>query len=267
MELKLGKLPFEEDDRDILLSTLIDKTVLPKPPASTDDYKTFDDWGMFLNNQIGCCAIAGPYHLLMLWLKQGGKDVTFIDANVLKVYEDISGYDPNDPSTDVGCQLRDVLKYWKNVGMPDSEGNLHKIGAFARLNLKDHEEIKIAQYLFSGLDIGFMVPAFIMQLFQQGIYYWDVQTINAQILGGHCVVPTGYGKYNKKVKAEVVAVTKEGVWVITWGRAVFMTWDFWNKFVDEAWVVFDPEMLDNDKSPDGFDSNKLLAYLKKLSEG
>ena len=41
------------------------------------------------------------------------------DANVLQVYEKISGYDPNDPNTDVGVNLRDVLSYWKNTGVKD----------------------------------------------------------------------------------------------------------------------------------------------------
>ena len=263
-ELKLGKLPFVEDPRDLKLSDYIDKTVLPTPPTSTDDFKTFDNWLMFMNDSIGDCAVAGPIHLLMLWLKQGGKNVIFTDQNALKTYQAISGYDPSDPNSDVGCNLRDVLKYWKNIGIPDSKGNLHKIGAFVQLNQADHQEIKIAQYLLSGLDIGFNVPAYAMTQFEKG-QIWDVQTKNANIEGGHCVVPTGYGKY-PNASGNVAKVTKDGVWVITWGKAQFMTWAFWDKYVDESWGVLDPEFLNNGKSPDGFDLANLQADLKKLGE-
>jgi hypothetical protein len=110
---------------------------------------------MFLNDQIGCCGISEIYHLLMLWLKQGGKTPEIEDANVLGVCEKISGYDPNDPNSDVGVNLRDVLKYWKNIGIPDKSRVLHKIAAFVQLNIKDHDEIKIAQYLLNGLYMGF----------------------------------------------------------------------------------------------------------------
>lgn len=263
MKYKLGKLPFKEDKRDLKLKTYINKDVLPNPPASTNDYKSFKNWLMFLNDQIGCCAVAGPVHLLMLWLQQADNETDFSDRNVLEVYRKISGYDPNDPNTDVGCVLRDVLLYWKNEGIPDSKGVLHKIGAFAQLDQLDHEEIKIAQYLFSGILIGFQVPKYAMEQFDKGMI-WDVQLQNNELIGGHCVAPTGYGKC--KPSAQVIKIIKEGLFVVTWGKVQFMTWEFWNKHVDEAWVIFDEEFLKDGKSPDGFDKDKLLAHLKKLGE-
>ena len=255
---KLGKQPFEEDPqgRDIHLSVLVDKKKITYP-ESTDDYKTFTDWRMFLNDLIGCCGLAAVWHLVMLWTKQGGKEVNITDKNVEESYEKF-GYDPNDPSTDKGVVLRDVLKFWKKYGFKDADGKIHKIGAYARVNFTDHEEVKLAQYLFSGLYMGFNVPKFFMLLFQSGQLIIDNQNTNTEIEGGHCVIPTGYGPIVIK------KVTKEGIWVITWGVAVFITWEFWDRWVDECWVVFSPEMLDNNKSPDGFDSTQLLKLLKQI---
>jgi hypothetical protein len=263
LKYKLGKQPFKEDERDIHLKTLLNREKLPTAPASTNDYSLIKIWLMLLNNIIGCCAVAGPYHLLMLWCKQAGKVLKITDENIKFVYSKISGYDPTDPTSDVGCVLRDVLKYWKNVGIPDANGVLHKIAAFARLNQLDHEEIKLAQYLFSGILIGFQVPKYAMDQFDKGMI-WDVQLQNNEIIGGHCVAPTGYGKC--KPTGNVVKIIKEGLFVVTWGKVQFMTWAFWDKSVDEAWVIFDKEMLKNDLSPDGFDSNKLVNYLNQLAE-
>ncbi|WP_048188040.1 C1 family peptidase [Methanobacterium paludis] len=260
-------MPFEKDERDLKLAAYIDKTVLPTPPDSTNDYEAFTDWGMFLNDKIGDCAIAGPLHMLMLWLTQGGKTPEFTDANALEAYSAISGYDPKTGENDNGCMLRDVLKYWKNTGIPDKNGVRHKIGAFVQLDQADHEEIKIAQYLFSALNIGFLVPAYAMEQFEKG-EPWDVQTKNASIEGGHCVIDAGYGKLTSKKRLEavvrIVKITKEGIWVITWGKKQFMTWKFWDKYVDEAWCVLSEEFLVNGKSPDGFDLKQLQADLKAL---
>ena len=258
MNFKLGKLPFKEDHRDLKLKDYIDTTVLPTPPESTNDYTTFTDWNMFLNDQLGDCAVAGPLHLLMLWLSQGGQTPNFTDANALSTYEAISGYNPDDPNSDVGCNLRDVLSYWKNTGIPDANGKIHKIGAYVLLDQTNHDEIKLGQYIFSGLNIGFNVPAYAMTQFQDG-QIWDVQTKNAEIEGGHCVTPMGYGE------VKVLSVTKEGVWVITWGQAQFMTWAFWDAYVDEAWCILDIEFLRNGVSPDGFNLTQLQADLNAIT--
>lgn len=259
IKLKLGKKPFKKDKRDLKLARYIDKTVLPTPPKNTNDHETFSDWLMLLNDQIGDCGIAGVYHLIKLWSEQGNKEFEFTDDQVLEIYRIISGYDPSDPSTDVGVYLRDVLQYWKKTGVPDKDGNLNKIAAYALLDQKDHEEVKIAQYLFSGLYIGFEVPAFAMDAFSEG-KIWDVQDYNNNVEGGHCVDPMGYGKPS----AMVTGADKEGVYVITWGAVQFMTWEFWDEYVDECWCVFNELFLDNDKSPDGFNSNQLVADLKAL---
>lgn len=244
------------------LSALVDKKKI-KVPDETTDYLTFKDWRMFLNDLIGCCGLAGMWHLIMLWTKQGGKLANITDKNVEEAYEKF-GYDPNNPSTDKGVILRNVLKYWKKYGFKDADGILHKIAAYARVNFTDHDEVKLAQYLFSGLYMGFKVPKFVMKLFDEG-KIWDVQNTDTDIEGLHCVTPTGYGKYKKEGTASVVGVEKEGVWVITWGKAVFMTWAFLDRYVDELWVVFDTEMLDNSKSPDGFDSIQLNILLNKIA--
>ncbi len=261
MNYKLGKLPFEKDERDLKLSTYIDKTVLPDPPVSTDDYKAVNEWKMLKNDSLGCCAVAGPYHMLMGWNAEGKKAFDITDEVVQQTYSDISGYDPNDPSTDKGCVLRDVLKYWKNTGFADAEGNRHKIGAFAQLDQEDHKEVKVAQYIFSYLNIGFMVPAYAMEQFQNG-QPWTVQTENDDIEGGHCVIPGGYGKY----EGTVAGYNEDGVYVITWGAVQFMDWGFWDKYVDEVWVVFDTDFLINGESPDGFDVAQLQADLRALGD-
>ena len=263
--LKLGKLPYEEDKlgRDLKLDKYLNTALflavnrLPTPPESTDDYQICPAWGMYRNDVEGDCAIAGAIHLLMLWIKEAGGTPNFTDENAEETYSAISGYVPGDEDTDVGCQLRDVLKYWKNAGIPDAHGVRHKIAGFIQADPKNNDQIKIAQYLFGGLYIGFMVPAYAMTEFQDG-QPWTLQKKNTKIVGGHCVDQAGYGSI------QILAVTDTGVWVLTWGKVQFMDWKFWDKLVDEVWVILDKEFLKKGVSPRGFDLKTLQADLKAI---
>lgn len=274
-ELKLGKLPFEPHEKDIHFNKFLKKFVamvqiaMPKVPTVTDDYKSVKAFLMYLNDQLGCCGIAGAFHMVNIWLAQAGINYDVFDDNcVINTYEKIGGYNPNDPNSDQGIILRNALIYWKTKELKDKKGKLHKIDLFSLLDVKNKDEIKLAMYLFSTIYIGFVVPQYFIDQFNQGIRYFDVQTKNIKKIGGHCVNSGGYGPYDnkqlKKTPMKVVGVTKEGVYVITWGIVVFLTWEFWFKYVDEAWVVFSEEFLKNGKSPDGYTLAQLTAFAKQF---
>ena len=43
------------------------------------------------------------------------------------------------------------------------------------------------------------------------------------------------------------------LYVVTWGQIQKMTWAFYDKYNDEAWVMLSQEMFNSGKSPEGFD--------------
>lgn len=244
---KLGKQEFKEDKRDFKFSKYADKTVLPTPPASTNHRNNIGSWGMLANDEYGDCVIAGGAHETMLWTKEGYNLASaFSDSNVLADYHAFCGAGDN------GCDVRTVLGSRQKTGLKDGSGTRHKIGAYLALDLKNHDEVKLAVYLFSAVGIGFNFPDYAMTEFNSG-QPWDVKS-GGTIEGGHYV--------------PVIDYDSNYLYVVTWGKIQKMTWAFYDKYCDEAWAMLSQEMLGNDNlSPEGFDITTLQNDLNNLKSG
>jgi len=75
------------------------------------------DWGMMLNDRLGCCTIAAIGHAVQTWTANAlGRELTVPDSSILEYYEKWDGYDPADPATDQGGVEIDVLNDWRQQG-------------------------------------------------------------------------------------------------------------------------------------------------------
>ena len=63
---KLGKLPKQDDDRNLMLARYLTPAA-PTPPAAVDYASAVKAWGMLGNDTVGDCAFAGQAHADMLW--------------------------------------------------------------------------------------------------------------------------------------------------------------------------------------------------------
>jgi hypothetical protein len=242
---KLGKKPFVEDKRDFKLAKYVDKeTIFPVLPASYN-HDFMLEWGMLGNDQYGDCVIAGADHETMIWTDEGmGKSAYFNIPNTLLDYQIICGEGDN------GCNVRDVLKYRQKTGITDGSQKKHKIGAY--LSIDDHDEIKMAIYLFSVVGVGIAFPDTAMDEFDRGEPWSTTITSFKDCNGGHYVPLVGYDA--------------NYLYCITWGRMQKMTWKFFDKYVDEAWAMLSEEMVNNaGVSPEGFSLQKLQDDLNNLT--
>lgn len=48
---------------------------------------------------------------------------------------------------------------------------------------------------------------------------------------------------------------------MTWGRLQDLTWQFLERYCDEAYCILSADFLDGDKAPNGFDLEGLKAEL------
>lgn len=198
-------------------------SVTTPAPASVNWFEHIGIWPMYLNDRIGDCAIAMEAHALQATSTYGsGFTITVSDNDVLPVYERVSGYNPDDPSSDVGCILQDVYADWRRTGIAG-----HKALAFAEVEPSDLDEIKTAVYLLGTVGLGIDVTTQMMTDFDNGK---DWTRAGGRSLGGHAVVIVGYDD--------------TGVWIVTWGKVIKMTWSVFRHVVDEAWVAILPEWLD-----------------------
>jgi hypothetical protein len=246
MELKLGKKAFVKDERDLMFRNYVKLPELPAPPIGHGN--TTQNWGMLGNDKVGDCVIAGADHETILWTTEGQKPATFTDDNAISDYSSITGYNPNDPNSDQGTNVRDALNYRRNNGMIDSTRKRHKIGAYVALN--SFQEVLEALYLFDVVGIGIQFPSSAMDQFKNGQPWTVVE--GSKVEGGHYVPVVYY----------------DGTWiyVITWGKLQKMSVDFYNKYCDESWAILSQEFLNSSgESPEGFNLSQLQADLSSIT--
>jgi hypothetical protein len=188
-----------------------------------------DDLGIMGNDTLGDCADAGYYHGKQVWTQNAsGLMVTESTDRVVQLYSETTGWKPADGGEGPGSVLQDVLTYLLNTGAPVGDGTQrHKLLGFFEVDPAKQMDIQYEIDACGWVYLGFNVPAFLMDGPVPDV--WDVQASNTDIIGGHCV---GAAAYNY-----------QGVTIISWGKKYKMTWEFWAKYVDEAYPLLDSDWI------------------------
>lgn len=247
----LGKKAATYDKRDLCFAHYVSaKATFKEAPVKFGHAALVQNpWGMLANDRLGDCAIAGPGHEHMLTSAAAGNQVSFTDEAIVLAYSAITGYNPANPSSDQGSNVRDVLKYRQATGLVDAAGAIHKIGAYVALETGNWEQLLQALYLFEAVGIGIQFPNSAMNQFNAG-KSWSV-VAGSSIEGGHYIPCIG-----RPSASDVV--------VVTWGATEKMTKTFFEKYADEVWGILSPEMLSGGKSLEGFDLAALQFDLAAL---
>ena len=251
-----GKTPARAGAMKLALASYVDHSKLPPIPANFghDDLIGANDWGMLGNDKWGCCVWAGGCHEHMLWNRVSQHQVTFTEANVLSAYSAVTGFDPsktdsagNNP-TDRGTDMVLAAEYRRTNGLVDASGQTHRIEAYLALDPGSLDDLWAATYLFGAVGIGIDMPETAETQFDAG-QEW-VYVHGAQSIGGHYVPLVG---------------RKDGVLhVLTYGRTQPTSLKFLQKYCDEAIAYLSKDALVNNKSPEGFDLDSLVADLHSL---
>jgi len=244
MQLYTGKQTPRIDKRTLKLAKYV--SIHLEYPEKVDYSSGIQEWGMMLNDKIGCCTIAGPAHLIMSWTC--GK-VIIPDEEILKTYQWFTYYDPISGRNDTGCNMLDVHNYWNNIGIAG-----RKSGAYASVGMNE-ADIKTALYLFNGLNIGVALPDSAETQFMQGKPWKIVK--HAQLSGGHCIalVPIYDTKY---------------YYGVTWGKLVQIEKTWLEKYMmdnreGEAYAVISEDYITGGKTKQGFDMDTLINDLKLIA--
>ncbi len=237
--MKLGRKPAEYRPTTPKLARYMEKGL---PDVESVDYTTgvTIPWQMLCNDVIGCCTLAAVGHLEM------GFSITANDTQlnmmtpeeVKTYYKIIGGWNPNDPMSDNGCIMTDVLDYWKYNGiMIGAKPN--QIFGYAYLKPTDVHTMRFALRHFGGLYIGINLPQR-----AEDSEVWDAWEEDGGLLGGHCITLQGVDDDNN-------------FYGISWGQRYTITTDFLAKYCDEMYCVNNEHF----KNIDGFDSDALNADL------
>lgn len=240
-----GRLPAEPARAHLKYSRYA--RALAAPPVSADWLSLVTSWQMLLNDQLGDCTFAGVGHKVAGDTRYGqGAAEELTDQDVLAGYEVVGGYRPGDPSTDQGCVMQDVLKFWQKTGVGG-----HRILAYAKVDISNLDELKQAIATFGQVYAGFNFPSTAMAQFNAGKPWTVVRGAKSE--GGHCVT--------------IGAYDADGLTCVTWGRAQRMTWGFFQRYFDEVWVVVDDDFENRATGVDaqGWDKVQLGADFAELT--
>jgi hypothetical protein len=237
----LGRLPARVDPRTLRARHYVD---LAAAPAKHKWSVGVDDWPMYGNDKIGDCTIAAIGHMYECWSHVVfGKDSVIRQQSILDAYCAVSGYVPGDKSTDRGAVELDVLDYWRKVGVGH-----HTIEAFAAVNPRDHAELRAAIYEFGGVYVGCGLP---ISAQRQDVWSVVRGTDGAKwSWGGHAMALLDYDD--------------RGVTFITWGGTQRATWEWVDKYTDEAYAVLASRWVDHYRSPTGIRLSELRRDLAAI---
>jgi hypothetical protein len=253
---RLGRQPTPPHmlERNLKLADYL-PVVLPEPPAGVIDVaQKITTWPMYLNDHLGDCACAAPGHMEMIFSKVTGGEKDPSDEDILALYE-LQGYVPGNAATDNGSSMGNVLSDWRNGKWMAQDGKtpVSSIYAYCQVDQTNFEHLRLALFLFDGLYIGAGLP-----LTAQGQSLWDVvpdsPTHNAPYSwGGHAI--------------NVVSIDpdKSLVDIITWGKRMSMTFNFWANYVDEVYAVVTKDLKEGSTLQDnGFNVEQLESDMAEL---
>jgi hypothetical protein len=263
-DLALGKLEKKEDPRTLRFADYLPggpkaakriKT-LPTPPSSLDYLSKIADYPLWYNDRLGDCGPEMVGHAEQTWTGNVGKLWTPGGPDVLKVYEDVGGYRPANPSdpqtnaTDNGVYLLDLMNYWRHTGIAG-----HRITAFAALDTKDRVQVKQAVHIFGSVLQGVMLPLTAADQLRAKKRWTVVSSTGrgkAGSWGGHAIT---LGRY-----------TTQTAYSVTWGMQWPMAWTFLIAYGDESYVALSDDWVDQvkKKAPNGFDVAALQADLTQF---
>lgn len=227
---------------------------LASPPAAVSRPHPGFAWGMLANDKIGDCVIAMMLHSIEDFHLDAGTSVpAFTDQDAISIYSAITGYRPNDPSSDRGTDERVAMRYWEHPGLKNGDGETHKIVATVAVDPGNLNECRIAIDEFVDLQIGIALP-----VTAQGQHEWTVigdgKTGNSApgSWGGHGIP---YREYDA-----------ETFKCVTWGAELLLTVPFHQDYAQEAHVIVTQEMLNKQGiGPSGVAWDELVADIKALN--
>jgi hypothetical protein len=228
---------------------------LANPPAAISRPHPGFSWGMLANDRVGDCVIAMMLHSIEEFHLDAGTPVpAFTDADAIKLYSEITGYDPSDPNSDQGTNEDSAMTYWRQPGLRTSDGVDHTIVATVAVDASNLTECRIAIDEFVALQIGIALP-----ITAQGQKEW---TLVGDGRTGHSA-PGSWGGHGIPYREYDPDTFK----CVTWGAELLLTVPFHEAYAQEAHVVVTREMLDKTGvGPSGVAWDELIADIKALSQ-
>ncbi len=194
--------------------------------------------------------------MISVWSGNAGNPVSVTDNDIVTAYEACGQYVPGDPSTDNGCDMLTVAKYFQQTGIGG-----YTIDAFMSANPQNIQELKAAHWIFGGINLGLDLPLTAQNPTWHGITgrkIWDVPPCGVEGDGS----PDSWGGHD----VNAVDISPEYMTVESWGELYDLTWAFVSAYLSEVIVFLSKQWLESSGvTPSGFDVNALQSDLADIT--
>ena len=234
----LGRLPAERPEGLHMLS-FYQNNPLPAPPTSVA-VPAVANWQMLGNDRYGDCTFAGIAHAEMATnATLGLNEAPPTEEQVIGAYLAYTG------GVDQGAVEANLLKYWQSNQLFSG-----KVAAYAPTDPADFLELKSVINSYGLVYIGIEVPSPCEEQFATGKPWALTHTpADENILGGHCIILTGYDE--------------NYFYGITWGKVQAIEPSWLQSYMSESWAIITPEIVTKGQYGD-LRLSELLADIEKL---
>jgi hypothetical protein len=245
-EVRLGKQGYVHDDLTLMLARFVLSEIRVPTQFDFDKGRAAFPMRMWGND------------LLRLERVEQRRTIALYDEDCVAEYKRLTGSQQPEDANDTGLVVLDAMRDWRNNGM-ETDGRKgvrsarnYTIAAYGELEPQDHQQLKMAIYAMHGIHMGFWLPVAAQRMTSGGMWDYNGEAggeWQPGSWGGHLVFSKAYDK--------------TGVEILTWGQKVKVTWNFIDKYCDEAWAVVDS--FDTWRTKQTIDVGALIKKLTEIS--
>lgn len=233
-QVALGKKDHKPDARTVMLGTYFGAEITVPHRYNFDKGRAAFPLDMWGNDEWGdCVKVAQANQLVRLERVETRRTVKIDENDVVGAYKQETGSQSPGDARDEGLVMLDNFKLWRNPGWtvahPGAAVRDYRISVFGELDPLNHQELREACYLLHGVQFGISLPQAAQWMTDRGKWDYPNGSVGSQWApgswGGHAVFSKCYDE--------------GGFEVLTWGRKVYMTNNFIDRYCDEAWAVVD----------------------------
>lgn len=195
-----------------------------RPPEVLDRSHINPNAQLLSNDVIGDCTAAGLLNAAAAQCSLSGYRIGITDNDAIAFYTASTGYDPTNPSSDVGGVEIDVLGYAARHGLRTRDQVLYP--SYGTIDHDDLNGARVCMSHFGTVYAGFQLAMADQVPSQEPYAVWDTDGVGDNTpgsWGGHCALLWDYTGWG----------ATDTVGIITWGRVQRATWRWVQSRCDE----------------------------------
>jgi hypothetical protein len=247
--MRLGKQEYEYDEKTLKLALAISPTVVIPHMFDLDKGRAVFPLALWGNDRWGnCVKVAEANEIIRLERLEQRRTLAITEQLVVDAYKAQTGALMPGDANDHGLVMLQNLREWRKTGFV-VKSRTYDIAAFGELDPHDSQMLRAAVFLLHGVQFGFALPKAAQNMGD----VWDYRDGTSGdwrpgSWGGHAVFSKRYDE--------------GGMEVLTWGKRVYVTNAFIERYADEAWAVVDN--FDHWRKRPEIDINAIIQHLRDI---